>query len=204
MAITLPQASELVERLQEASRLLAGFYQSILPILDRTAQKCGLDFFHWEALLDNSCDEDTRPSGVSAWSFLPLYSSYHLYGRCKNEDSAAKGDVLAAFMLHTEDTSRVDRWERPNIPPDPVAMAPGRAVLEVFVFRCVAAKQKTTMWELFEQTGDWVREEGWREVGQEALRGYYLHFDLAEFMADQDQVVQALTTLLTEPIDSEA
>ena len=213
MAITLQYASELIERLQQASRLLAGFYQSILPVLDQTAQKCGLNFYSWEPsahVMDGQYwdkwkeNNYVQPASVSAWTFLPLHSFYQIYWKCKNENIANVGDVLAAFMLQTENTTYPDQWARSNVPPDPVKMASGQAVLEVFFFRCVSRKIKQNIVDLLWDTEDWNRTEGWQKVGVEALRGYYLNFDLAEFMVDPDKVVQALTpfvdgTIIPEP-----
>jgi hypothetical protein len=204
MPLTLQQANEHINSIQHASRQLAFFYETLLPILDQTAKKCCLDFYQWEPIAkDSLLNTETRPSTFSAWSFLPLDSSYHLYGRCEKEDSTARGDVMVAFLVQIEDIFMADKWKNGNISRSPGGMVFGRAVLEVFVYRSISAKRKMSMLELFLKSDDWVRKEGWQQVGQEAIRGYYLNFDLADFLVCQDKVIKALMPLLTESVESE-
>jgi len=76
------QAELLVTQVQHAHRLLAGFYQRILPAIDNLAGHYNATFWYWEpSEFSRPCGASIRPSSKWAWDFLPLVATRLVYVR---------------------------------------------------------------------------------------------------------------------------
>ena len=72
----ISQARSLVTQVRHAHRLLEGFYERILPQLDKLASEAAnANFRFWGSMEGEGIGKSTsKPSSRAAWSFLPLFS----------------------------------------------------------------------------------------------------------------------------------
>ncbi len=160
--ISLEESEQLVAQVQSASRLLAGFYQRMLPMLDTIAKgvDAELDFDYWRPT------ETTMPSRGSsppanrwAWDFLPLYAFNAVYKK-SGGDSMELGDRILTLKLVT-DTGFTNA--KPKGYPNPVSLISGKSVLSAYIYKPVIATQ-TRLIDNYMQA-EWAKQKGcWTDV----------------------------------------
>lgn len=139
MTHDITKTEQLVEQLGQAHRLVAGFYQRILPLFDQIAQESiDASFWYWNPSENaRPCSSAKRPSSYWAWDYIPLFASTHGY-RTWEGNKALSGDMTLAFRLYIDDAIKKDSPQRGGGKgePDPIGMKLGNAVVEVYLFRC--------------------------------------------------------------------
>ncbi|HHP5493997.1 hypothetical protein ACU6QH_08050 [Aeromonas veronii] len=101
----ISQARSLVTQVRHAHRLLEGFYERILPQLDKLASEAAnANFRFWGSMEGEGIGKSTsKPSSRAAWSFLPLFQSFYCYQRGGQSEHAKQGDIVLYFRLNTDD-----------------------------------------------------------------------------------------------------
>jgi hypothetical protein len=192
MQDNIEQAAHLVTQLQQAHRIVAAFYQRILPLFDNIASKAmDADFMYWyPSETSRPCSQYSRPSRSWAWDFLPIYASEHVYKNW-DSDSAKKGDETLTFRLYVDDDFRSSSPLRAGkkSQPDPLQLD-GQAVVEVILFRCLKDSENgfTDLWENI----PWPPVlANWKQSEEcDLLEMCSNHVPLAQFLTDPDRVVK--------------
>lgn len=195
MQITAEEARTLVNQLQIAHKLLAGFYQNIMAIFNRLAENSGYDFGGWSpSYTDRPCRAQTNPSTKWIWDFLPLYASFFEYKKIDNSSSAQPGDCILAFRLFCDEGFKAE-YRKGYV--DPVDLESKEGSVEVMIYRCIKG-DSNSCYEIY-GTCEWCRESpeaGWQKVGHEKMVAYYKRYPLDQFIMNQEPV-QALITNVT-------
>lgn len=97
----------MLEQVRTANRLVAAYYQRVLPEIEKVADNLELDFYYWGSTEFDSCPQGHRnPFQKMAWSFLPASTSHFLFHSPIKENepkgTASKGDILLAIYLVTD------------------------------------------------------------------------------------------------------
>lgn len=172
MTDKLAQTEKLVEQLGQAHRLVAGFYQRILPLFDQIAQESiDATFWYWKPSENGRpCARSTRPSSAWAWDYIPLFASTHGY-RTWDGGKARSGDMSLAFRLYVDDAIRDGSPQRLGRKgePDPLRLEKGNAVVEVHLFRCSKDSEHSfdTLWDKIpwpQTTEQWTTATQYPEV----------------------------------------
>lgn len=197
MSHDLAQTVKLVEQLGQAHRLAAGFYQRILPLFDQIAmESLEANFWYWEpSHTSRPCAGGKRPSGYWAWDYIPLFASTHGY-RTWDGNQARRGDMTLVFRLYIDDAFKRGSPQRVGRKgmPDPIEMEMGKAMVEVFLFRCSQDSERhfDSLWRSIpwpEPVEQWTTATQHKEV-EFCVR----HVPLAELLADPAEVTRWIET----------
>ncbi|KTA75565.1 hypothetical protein [Aeromonas salmonicida] len=203
MSHDVTQTEKLVEQLGQAHRLVAGFYQRILPLFDQVAQETiDANFWYW-APSENSrpCSKHTRPSSAWTWDFIPMFASTHAY-RTWNGSRALCNDMTLAFCLYIDDAIKADSPQRLGRKgePDPLRMELGNAIVEVYLFRCNKDSEHSfdTLWDNIPwpyPTEQWTAADEYPEI-----EFYVRQVPLAELLSDATVVTRWIKTCLDQVV----
>ena len=197
---------DLVSQAQVAHRLLAGFYQRLLPTINQVAQQLQLNFYEWEpTVTSRPCRKSSNPADSWAWDMLPMMAHIQRFMRSENRESAV-GDITLDFFV-TFDSNYSDdgdwsKWQvSKNKEPDATSTPIGRALVELYLGRC-EKHHKSGLKELWMNANDLNEEEQWigrwQNIGTH-FNAVYLKLTLAEFIANPQAVVEQVKSLLSQP-----
>lgn len=191
------QAELLVTQVQKAHRLLAGFYQRILPAIDNLAGQYNTTFWYWEpSEFSKPCGTSTRPSSKWAWDFLPLVATTLVY--VKNEEGGMRtDDLVMEFHLRCDPSvlreQRDLRQEKGQ--PDPTSLPPISPSLKVYLYRPLTALD-TDLKQAWEEAAPPSGEpRAFRSVGKN-LQGAWLEIPLAEFVSSPQGLSNEISRLV--------
>ncbi|MFN3735532.1 hypothetical protein [Comamonas testosteroni] len=201
-----PNFDDLVSQAQIAHRLIAGFYQRLLPTIQQVTQQFELTFYEWTpTVTSRPCKKSMNPADSWAWDMLPMMATIHRFLRSEGPDSAVGDVALDLFITFDSNYSNRDKWSRlqiaKNQQPDATNMPVGEALVELYVGRC-EKHSKTPLKELWMNAKDLNEEEQWigrwQNIGTH-FNAVYLKMQLAEFIANPPAVVEQVRSLLSRP-----
>lgn len=197
---------DLVSQAQVAHRLLAGFYQRLLPTIQQVAQQLQLSFYEWEPTVTNRpCRKSSNPADSWAWDMLPIMAHTQRFMRSESRESAVGDIALDFFVTFDSNYSHRDDWSKwqisKNKEPDATTTPLGQALVELYLGRC-EKHHKSDLKELWMNAKDLNEEEAligrWQNIGTH-FNAVYLRMTLAEFIADPQAVVNQVKSLLSQP-----
>ena len=156
------QAQILIAQVRHAHRLIEGFYERILPQLDKLASEAAdARFCYWgNAEGDGVGRATSKPSARAPWSFLPLFRSYYCYQRGRGAEHAQKGDIALYFRLNIDDAFNEAAPEATDYDPHT-----GSSSLEVHLYRFT--KDALYRWDAIEGDPPWANHDTWASQAQE-------------------------------------
>lgn len=192
MQNNLEQATHFVTQLQQAHRIVAAFYQHILPLFDNLAsQAMDADFWYWyPSETSRPCRTFTRPSSSWAWDFLPIFASEHAYKNW-DSDTTKKGDETLVFRLWVDDDFRFSSPLRAGkkSQPNPLQLD-GQGIVEVILVRSLEDSERDfdNLWNDMPWPAhqpDWKQSEVCN-----LLEACSKHVSLAQLLTNPDDVAQ--------------
>lgn len=150
MDVSHEQATVLVNQVQRSHRLLAGFYQRILPSLDDISASFGANFWYWSPIaFDRPCMGSTKPSRKWGWDYLPMVASQFLYVRSDTTDP-----VFIELRLHT-DPAILPGQRSPKGEPAPANLPDAEPALRIYLYWLVPGSSVDikSEWEEVEHPG---------------------------------------------------
>lgn len=197
---------DLVSQAQIAHRLLAGFYQRLLPTVQQVAQQLQLNFYEWEpTVTSRPCRKSSNPADSWAWDMLPITAHIQRFMRSESRESAVGDIALDFFFTFDSNYSNHDDWRKwqvsKNKEPDATSMPIGQALVELYLGRC-EKHHKSGLKELWMNAKDLNEEEAligrWQNIGPH-FNAVYLKMTLGEFIANPQNVVEQVNNLLGQP-----
>ncbi|MCL6742280.1 hypothetical protein [Kosakonia sp. R1.Fl] len=189
MQNNLEQATHFVIQLQQAHRIVAAFYQRILPLFDNLAsQAMDADFWYWyPSETSRPCRTFTRPSSSWAWDFLPIFASEHAYKNW-DSDTTKKGDETLVFRLWVDDDFRFSSPLRAGkkSQPNPLQLD-GQGIVEVILVRSLEDSERDF-------------DNLWNDMPWPALQPEWKQNEVCNLLEVCSKHV-SLALLLTEPDD---
>ena len=158
----ITQAQSLVTQVRHAHRLIEGFYERILPLLEKLAgEAADANFRYWGSSEGDGVGRATsKPSARAPWSFLPLFRSYYCYQRGRGSENAQKGDIALYFRLNIDDAFIEATPEATDYDPHT-----GSSSLEVHLYRFT--KDALYSWDAIEGNHPWANHDAWTDQAQE-------------------------------------
>ncbi|WP_299020925.1 hypothetical protein [uncultured Photobacterium sp.] len=96
----LNQTDELCTQIRTAHRLLAGYYQRLLPSIEQAAKELGLDFYFWLPREFNRPGRLTsNPFEAWQWDMLPGLSTYYTFKKVEDVNKLRVGEYLVSFWV---------------------------------------------------------------------------------------------------------
>jgi len=99
-ATTLKNNDDLFLEIRTAHRLLAAYYQRLLPTIDDIANAVDVNFYRWES------SEFTHPVGKSSnpcmdwgWNFLPANCTRYIFHNAVNNNQVRVGELMIEFHV---------------------------------------------------------------------------------------------------------
>lgn len=205
MHLTTEQAEKLVTDVQVAHRLAVGFYERLLPSLDKGAENLGFEFWYWEPMhTARPCRSNTRPSKNWLWDMVPLFAATHVYRRVSGKRMKA-GDMGLSFNVYIDHNFKPERRKELGVKgkPDPILMAPGEAIIEVDLYRVVRKSAQ----DFEEAWGDSEHPTfgrlDWHSV-HDNMEARMFQVPISEFVSDPDVTWARLRAFISEPIPEAA
>lgn len=197
MFMSHDEAELLVTQVQHAHRLLAGFYQRVLPAIDNLAGHYNATFWYWEpSEFSRPCGTSTRPSSKWAWDFLPLVATRLVY--VKNEAGGMRSDDLV-MEFHLRCDPAVLREERDlrqeRGQPDPTSLPPISPTLKVYLYRPLA-ELDTDLKQAWEEAEHPSGSPKIFHSVAENLEGAWLEIPLAEFACSPQGLSNEISQLV--------
>ena len=201
MGLTTEQAEKLVADVQVAHRLVVGFYERLLPSLDKGAETLGFEFWYWEPMhTARPCRSNTRPSKNWLWDMVPLFAATHVYKKVSGKRMKA-GDMVLSFNVYIDHNFEPERRKEVGIKgkPDPITMPLGAAVIEVDLYRVPRRSNQ----DFEEAWGDSEHPTfgriDWHFV-HENMEARMFQVAISEFVVNPDATWTRLRAFISEPI----
>lgn len=180
----------LVDQVQIAHRLCAGFYRRLLMELTKVAADAEFPaFWEWEpAVTNRPARSSVDPNSKWAWDMLPMFAASFWYKRF-DAGAAAVGDASLAFHIYIDENFKKERRIELGIrgEPDAILLPRGSATVDIALHRCVAANGQTfaDLWQEGRKAKS-VSDEWTRCTEQLEVRQF--HVSLASFLANPAEV----------------
>lgn len=145
------ETEELFLQVRTAQRLLAAYYQRLLPAIEKLAKEFDTDFWFWKPCrFSNSA---RNPFSNWQWDMLPAAIPRYEFKNVANLDKVTKGDFILEFIV-MHDTGIRD--EKMNSQPDALNMAvkveDAESLLKLCIYRahCDQSKSFGAAWNMAE------------------------------------------------------
>jgi hypothetical protein len=120
--LTPETQDDLLIQIRTAHRLLAAYYQRLLPSIEKIANQVGSDFYFWEPYkFARPAMRTSNPFSKWAWDMLPAMSAIYVFKNVKNESSIAIDDFLISFYVDSD--TGVDNEEMQRSEMDGLALS---------------------------------------------------------------------------------
>lgn len=199
MTIKLSEAEMLVTQTQIAHRLAVGFYQRLLPLLERIAGELDLQFWYWEpAHTSRPSQSTTSPNSKWKWDFVPLFASRHVFWRIAGE-KAQPGDVVLVFNVYIDENFKPEKRKALGIKgqPDPLLLPTGPALVEIFLYRSTGESDMAFSKEWQDLPWPDDAQEEWESVAS-TIEARKLAFPLPQFITDTDSIIASIRKVLED------
>ncbi|WP_300480111.1 hypothetical protein [Shewanella sp.] len=101
--LTPETQDELLIQIRTAHRLLAAYYQRLLPSIEKIANQLGSDFYFWEPRkFARPASRNSNPFSKWAWDMLPAMSAIYVFKNINNESSITIDDFLISFYVDSD------------------------------------------------------------------------------------------------------
>lgn len=201
MDVTLEQAKKLVADVQVAHRLAVGFYERLLPALDRVAESLGFDFSYWEPMhTSRPCRSNTRPSKNWLWDMVPLFAATHVYRKVAGK-RLKSGDMALSFNVYVDHNFKPEIRKELGISgkPNPITLPQGQGLIEVDLYRVLRRSNETFDDAWADSEHPTFGESEWHSV-HENMEGRMFLVTISEFISDPEAIQSRLQKLISEPI----
>jgi hypothetical protein len=107
------EVENMLTQVRTAHRLVAAYYQRIMPQLERVFSELDLEFYYWGNTEFDLCPQGHRyPFKRWGWDFLPGLNCHFLFYSPRSADVrrgvTRKGDFFVAIYLYTDDSLHSD------------------------------------------------------------------------------------------------
>ncbi|MCG6307879.1 hypothetical protein K6U49_04495 [Vibrio alginolyticus] len=128
---------DLFLQIRTAHRLLAAYYQRLLPTIEQISKELELDFYAWTP------KEFARPSKLTTnpfdnwqWDMLPALSTYYVFKNVEDVHKLRLGEWLVEFMVDSD--TGVDSGAANGAQPDglllPISVEEAQSLLKVSIY----------------------------------------------------------------------
>lgn len=94
---------QLFLQIRTAHRLLAAYYQRLLPTIEQIAKGLELDFYIWTPKdFERLGKRDTNPFDRWCWDLLPALSAHYVFSRFNNAKKVEIGEYLVDFVVESD------------------------------------------------------------------------------------------------------
>ncbi|MGB0893367.1 MAG: DUF883 domain-containing protein [Parashewanella sp.] len=109
--VTPKEHDELLQQVRTAHRLLAAYYQRLLPSIERIATELDTKYYFWKPDKFNSPSATSNPFIKWKWDLLPAISTLYMFENIDNGKSIKIGDYLVSFSVDSDTSVKVGKTE---------------------------------------------------------------------------------------------
>ncbi|MCL1047517.1 hypothetical protein L2737_19635 [Shewanella electrodiphila] len=103
------ETDELFTQVRTAHRLLAAFYQRLLPSIEQIAKGLDVDFYTWSPKeFGRPAQLSTNPFDRWGWDMLPALSTYYVFKHVEDNNKVRVGEYLVEFLVETDTVVKSD------------------------------------------------------------------------------------------------
>jgi len=150
---------DLFSQIRTAHRLLAAYYQRLLPTIDEIANSLELDFYGWHPSEHGGpCRFSSNIMDRWQWDLLPANCTRYVFFNAEKKNEIRVGKYMIEFHVISDSGILTENWKSPNIQPDAldlsVSVERAQSVLRVHLY--APYKNRDAYWYdgLFDQCED--------------------------------------------------
>lgn len=123
-------------QVRTAHRLLAAYYQRLLPTIELIASGVGTDFYFWESV--NFSKPSRNPFKNWQWDMLPGEATRYVFKQIKDEKQVTKNDYIVEFIVINDTGINDEKYtSQPDALDLKVKVEEARSVLRVGIYRAI-------------------------------------------------------------------
>lgn len=137
----------LFTQVRSAHRLLAAYYQRLLPTIEQIAIGLDVDFYVWlPKEFRRPAQLSTNPFDRWQWDMLPGLSTYYLFKQVENTNKLRVGEYLVEFLVDSDSgvDSDIANGDQPDALKLPVGIADAKSTFTISIY--VACKNQDRDW----------------------------------------------------------
>ncbi|WP_406731799.1 hypothetical protein RJD39_08675 [Vibrio scophthalmi] len=145
------ETEELFLQVRTAQRLLAAYYQRLLPAIEKLAKEFDTDFWFWKPCrFSNSA---RNPFSNWQWDMLPAAIPRYEFKNVAHLDKVTKGDFILEFIvMHDTGIRDEQRHSEPDALNMAVKVEDAKSLLKLCIYRahCDQSKSFEAAWNMAE------------------------------------------------------
>lgn len=123
-------------QVRSAHRLLAAYYQRLLPTIELIASGVGADFYFWESV--NFSKPSRNPFKNWQWDMLPGEATRYVFKNISDEKQVTKNDYIVEFIVINDTGINDEKYtSQPDALDLKVKVEEARSVLRVGIYRAI-------------------------------------------------------------------
>ncbi len=135
---------DLFVQVRTAHRLLAAYYQRLLPTIERIAIDVGTEFYFWTPHRFSSAGQsNSNPFKKWQWDLLPAVVTRYVFKHVNDLAKTTKGDYIVEFLVINDSGVNDEKGNtQPNGLEIQVGVEDAKSVLQVGIYRVVNSSDK--------------------------------------------------------------
>ncbi|CAM3187655.1 hypothetical protein [Vibrio rarus] len=106
-------------QMRTAHRILVGYYQRLLPCIEKIARELDADFYYWGPKDNTFPRSNTNPFQRWQWDLLPAMNGRYLFKNIDDTSKTKSGDYVVEFLVINDDGYLS---EHRNVEPDALSL----------------------------------------------------------------------------------
>lgn len=130
-------SDDLFLQVRTAHRLLAAYYQRLLPTIEQIAKDLDTDYYFWTPKeFDRTCQLTSDPFSRWKWDMLPALSTYYVFKNVKDVNQIRVGEYLVEFMVDSDSgvASDIGNGNEPDALNLPTSVDDASSILKISIY----------------------------------------------------------------------
>ncbi|WP_445778112.1 hypothetical protein [Shewanella sp.] len=198
------ETDDLFIQVRSASRLLAAYYQRLLPTLAQIAKGLNVDFYTW------SPKEFTRPAQLTTspferwgWDMLPALSTYYVFKHVEDNNKVRVGEYLVEFLVNSDSAvmSNSNNGSEPNALSLSTSVDEAKSTLKISIYAPYKDSEKNWHYGMWNTCPNFPATQDPNPMQNVDSEAYYSSFEVPLADVMEDGAVDVLVSRAQEFID---
>ncbi len=130
-------SDDLFVQIRTAHRLLAAYYQRLLPTIEQIAKGLDVDFYFWiPKEFNRPCQLTSNPFSRWKWDMVPALSTYYVFKNVKDVNQIRVGEYLVEFLVESDTgvASDIANRNEPDALNLPTSVDDASSILKISIY----------------------------------------------------------------------
>jgi len=134
------QSEDLFTQVRTAHRLLAAYYQRLLPTLEQIAHSVNTEFYFWKPVRFDKPGKN--PFKKWQWDLLPATNTRYVFKQFSSYGAVTLNDYIVEFIVINDSGVNDEEYQaQPDALKLKIPVSEAASVLRVAIYRAVAEKE---------------------------------------------------------------